>query len=64
MESFLNHPPLEAMENPITMKNVQQHQFIDLELSEIRRLRLELYPVKYIEGRPPHMHKNHRNEPE
>eukprot|EP00957_Ditylum_brightwellii_P156697 11926870-Ditylum_brightwellii.AAC.1 len=38
MELFLNHPPLEATGNPITMQNVQQHQFNDLELNEMRQL--------------------------
>eukprot|EP00957_Ditylum_brightwellii_P132305 10088136-Ditylum_brightwellii.AAC.1 len=50
------------MENPIIMQNVQQHQFIDLELNKIRWLKLELYPVKYIEGCPLICTKNHPNE--
>eukprot|EP00957_Ditylum_brightwellii_P169881 12929884-Ditylum_brightwellii.AAC.1 len=25
VESFLNHPPLQVMQNPITMLNIQQH---------------------------------------
>ncbi|CAJ1962561.1 unnamed protein product [Cylindrotheca closterium] len=32
LESFLNHPPLEVMPNPITMANIQQHQLQDVAL--------------------------------
>eukprot|EP00957_Ditylum_brightwellii_P075510 5739307-Ditylum_brightwellii.AAC.1 len=52
------------MENPITVQNVQQLQFVDLELNEIRRLKPELYLVKHIEGRPLICIRNHPNESE
>eukprot|EP00957_Ditylum_brightwellii_P154975 11795587-Ditylum_brightwellii.AAC.1 len=64
MELFLNHPLLEAIEDPITMQNVQQHQFVDLELNKIRRLKPELYPVKHIEGHPLICIRHHTNESE
>eukprot|EP00957_Ditylum_brightwellii_P010772 816324-Ditylum_brightwellii.AAC.2 len=64
IESFLNHPPLRAMENPITLQNVQRHQFMDLELNEIRRARPDMYPVKNIEGRPLICVKDRANDPQ
>ena len=32
---FLNHPALEIMANPITIQNIQQHQFTDDELNRL-----------------------------
>eukprot|EP00957_Ditylum_brightwellii_P136568 10414620-Ditylum_brightwellii.AAC.1 len=52
IKSFLNHPPLQAMGNPITILNIQQHQFEDLPLNNLRRQDLQRFPVKEIEGRP------------
>eukprot|EP00957_Ditylum_brightwellii_P040094 3034226-Ditylum_brightwellii.AAC.1 len=37
IESFLNHPSLQAMSNPIMMLNIQQHQCEDLSLNNMRR---------------------------
>eukprot|EP00957_Ditylum_brightwellii_P025257 1911842-Ditylum_brightwellii.AAC.1 len=51
-ESFLNHTPLQAMGNPITIINIQQHQFEDLPLNDLRRQNPQKFPVKDIEGWP------------
>ena len=51
-ESFLNHPPLNVMQNPITMLNIQQHQFEDVALNDRRNLEPHRFPIKYIQGRP------------
>eukprot|EP00957_Ditylum_brightwellii_P110658 8439311-Ditylum_brightwellii.AAC.1 len=51
-ESFLNHPPLEVMPNPITMLNIQQHQFQNLLLNAMRCQYPQQYPVKTIKDRP------------
>ena len=53
-ESFLNHPPLETMQNPITMLNIQQHQFEDLHLNRLRENPATSwqFPVKTIQDRP------------
>eukprot|EP00957_Ditylum_brightwellii_P136689 10423719-Ditylum_brightwellii.AAC.1 len=45
LESFLNHPPLHAMPNPITMLNIQQYQFQDLPLNQLRQQQPDLFPV-------------------
>lgn len=54
MECFLNHPPLEMMENPITMLNIQQHQFEDdiLNVQQQSPVVGWQYPIKEIQGRP------------
>ena len=52
VESFLNHPPLEVMPNPITILNIQQHQFEDLELQQARERLPYRYPIKSIQNRP------------
>eukprot|EP00957_Ditylum_brightwellii_P006697 508581-Ditylum_brightwellii.AAC.1 len=51
-ESFLNHSPLEEMRNPITMLNIQQHQFQDLLLNQLRQQRPKIFQVKVIDNRP------------
>eukprot|EP00957_Ditylum_brightwellii_P073065 5552563-Ditylum_brightwellii.AAC.1 len=35
LEPFLNHPLLEEMRNPITILNIQQHQFQDTPLNQL-----------------------------
>eukprot|EP00957_Ditylum_brightwellii_P106168 8099052-Ditylum_brightwellii.AAC.1 len=64
VESFLNHPPLQVMQNPITMLNIQQHQFQDLPLNQLQRQQPELFPVKFIDGRPLICSCNNINNPE
>ena len=64
IESFLNHPPLEAMPNPITILNIQQHQFEDLELQQARERLPYRYPIKYIQNRPLICYRNNENDPE
>eukprot|EP00957_Ditylum_brightwellii_P067286 5106588-Ditylum_brightwellii.AAC.1 len=40
------------MQNPITILNIQQHQFQDLPLNQLCQQHPDLYPVKFIDGRP------------
>eukprot|EP00957_Ditylum_brightwellii_P034994 2652709-Ditylum_brightwellii.AAC.1 len=63
IESFLNHPPLQAMRNPITMLNIQQHQFKDLSLNNMRRQNPHRFPVKEIEGRSIICYRDKINDP-
>ena len=51
-EFFLNHPPLERMRNPITIQNIQTHQFEDMELNRMHQTHPDKYPVKMIQNRP------------
>eukprot|EP00957_Ditylum_brightwellii_P101419 7729076-Ditylum_brightwellii.AAC.1 len=51
-ESFLNHPPLQVIPNSITMLNIQQHQFVDLELNQQWQRDPAKFPVHFIDGRP------------
>ena len=50
-ECFLNHPPLETMQNPVTIQNIQVHQFEDLELNRLRQTNPLKYPIKVIQDR-------------
>ena len=60
-ESFLNHPPLQIMPNPITVLNIQQHQFEDQELNQRRQMLPMLYPVHYVQNRPIICHRQYEN---
>eukprot|EP00957_Ditylum_brightwellii_P037747 2854614-Ditylum_brightwellii.AAC.1 len=51
-ESFLNHPPLAAMYNPVIMLNIQQHQFQDLPLNHLQQQHPDQFPVKFIDNWP------------
>eukprot|EP00957_Ditylum_brightwellii_P049897 3782540-Ditylum_brightwellii.AAC.1 len=63
IESFLNHSPLQAMSNPITMLNIQQHQFKDLPLINMRRQNPHRFPVKEIERRSLTCYRDEINDP-
>ena len=65
-ECFLNHPPLQMMPNPITMLNIQQHQFEDVELNNYRNnpALSWKYPIKYIQERPVICCTINENDPE
>ena len=65
-ECFLNHPTIETMPNPITILNIQQHQFEDLELNNLRNnpALAWKYPVKYIQNRPIICYKVEEDDPE
>lgn len=66
LESYLNHPALEAMPNPITILNIQQHQFEDQRLDALARdpvLGLK-FPIKEIQGRPLICYRTNQNDPE
>eukprot|EP00957_Ditylum_brightwellii_P158068 12032367-Ditylum_brightwellii.AAC.1 len=63
IESFLNHHPLQAMSNPIIILNIQQHQFEDLTLNNIRRQNPNRFPVKEIEGRSLICYREKMNDP-
>ena len=53
LESFLNHPPLEVMPNPITMANIQQHQLQDVALIQKSQAAATWaqYPIMQIDNR-------------
>ena len=52
MEIFVNHPALEVMNNPITIRNIQQHQFVDEEMNRIQQANPDRFPIKFVQGRP------------
>ena len=51
-EIFLNHPALEVMANPITIRNIQQHQFTDDELNRLQQQQPNRFPVRFVQDRP------------
>ena len=52
VECFLNLPALDVMQNPITIQNIQQHQFDDMDLNIRRDQEPWRYPVMEVQGRP------------
>lgn len=54
LEAFLNHPEFHAMQNPITMLNIHQHQMEDERLNALRVMpgRAWQFPVKWIQDKP------------
>eukprot|EP00957_Ditylum_brightwellii_P164371 12513537-Ditylum_brightwellii.AAC.1 len=50
------------MQNPITMLNIQQHQFQDLLLNQLQRQQPKLFPIKFINSRPVICSCNHAND--
>eukprot|EP00957_Ditylum_brightwellii_P108614 8284193-Ditylum_brightwellii.AAC.1 len=52
------------MENPVTMPNIQQHQFHPLLLNEMRRQKSNQFPVKIINNRPLICYRENINNPE
>ncbi|CAJ1934059.1 unnamed protein product [Cylindrotheca closterium] len=50
-ESFLNHPPLQAMPNSITMPNIQQHQTQDQLLMQRAQRDAQHYQIETIDER-------------
>ncbi|CAJ1945742.1 unnamed protein product [Cylindrotheca closterium] len=50
-ESFLNHPPLQAMPNPITMPKIQQHQTQDQLLMQRAQRDAQHYQITTIDER-------------
>ena len=62
-ESFLNHPQLEAMQNPVTMLNIQQHQEQDVELNAraVNPMTRGMFPRKKIQNREIICYRAHRN---
>ena len=51
IESFLNHPPLHLMHNPITMHNIQTYQTNNATLMQLAQQDNQRYPVMQIDGR-------------
>ena len=49
---FLNHPALEVMANPITIPNIQQHQFTDDELNRLQQQQPNRFPICFLQERP------------
>jgi hypothetical protein len=60
---FLNHPALPVMTNPITMQNIQQHQFQDLLLNQQRAALPWKFPVKQIQKHPVICYQTSENDP-
>eukprot|EP00957_Ditylum_brightwellii_P194204 14790559-Ditylum_brightwellii.AAC.1 len=50
------------MQNPIMVLIIQQHQFQDLLLNQLQRQQPELFPAKFINGRPLICSCNHVND--
>jgi hypothetical protein len=66
-ESFLNHPPLTTMDNPITVLNIQQHQFDDDALNARRNLpglQWWRFPIHNIQERPIICYRTNEDDPE
>ena len=51
LDAFLNHPPLQAMQNPITMAMIQAHQNQDQALRNQAAQNPPRYPILTIDGR-------------
>ena len=51
-DMFVNHPSLEEMQNPITIQNIQQHQFTDNGLNQLHTQDPRRYPTRYVQDRP------------
>jgi putative transposase len=45
LECFLNHPPLEEMQYPLNYQLIQQNQFDDEQLQQLRQQRPQEYPI-------------------
>ena len=52
MDMIVNHPALEVMPNPITIRNIQQHQFVDLELNRLNQQEPNRFPTKFVQDCP------------
>eukprot|EP00957_Ditylum_brightwellii_P000193 15741-Ditylum_brightwellii.AAC.1 len=52
------------MQNPITMFNIQQHQFQDIALNQLRQQQPHRFPVKTIENRPVIWYREQPDAPE
>jgi len=52
LDMFVNHPTLEVMPNPITIRNIQQHQFVDLDLNRLHQQEPNRFPTKFVQDRP------------
>eukprot|EP00957_Ditylum_brightwellii_P124463 9485264-Ditylum_brightwellii.AAC.1 len=52
------------MANPITVLNIQQHQFQDLPLNQLRQTQPAKYPVKMIKNCPLICYREQMNDPE
>ena len=61
---FLNHPALEVMANPITIRNIQQHQFTDDELNRLQQQQPNRFPIRFVQDRPIICHVANENEPQ
>jgi hypothetical protein len=51
-ESFLNHPPLTQMQNPLEAERIQQFQFTGVELEAQRQRQPHRFPIKVNQGLP------------
>ena len=52
LDMFVNHPALEIMPNPITIRNIQQHQFMDEALNQAHQREPNRFPTRFVQNRP------------
>eukprot|EP00957_Ditylum_brightwellii_P149085 11351862-Ditylum_brightwellii.AAC.1 len=52
------------MQNPITIFNIEQHQFQDLSLNQLQQQQPERFPVKTIDNRPVICYREQLGDPE
>ena len=64
MEVFLNMPPLQNMQNPISIASIQQHQFMDQHLNHCHQTKPLQYPTKFVQNRPLICYRKYINDPE
>lgn len=64
LECFLNYPSIDEMQNPITIRNIQEHQFEDVQLNESKQRNPDVFPVKYVQQRPIIFYKLHPDDDE
>ena len=52
LDMFVNHHAFEVMSNPITIRSIQQHQFVDLGLNLLHQQEPNQFPTKFVQDRP------------
>ena len=51
-DCFLYYPMTNEMQNPITVDNIQQHQFEDQLLNQLAQQQPYRFPIQYVENKP------------
>ena len=62
-ESFLNYPGLEEMQNPMELQRIQEFQFEDQELNQMRQQYPQRFVVKDVNHRPLICYRAHPEDP-